>query len=631
MKVITQVGSKDRFLEMFQRVNKINLSEDYGVETTNGENLPTEIFNDLQDGQLKINQINTKEIGDNENEIELVCSGEKGSPIIFNFNVIGRESDQEGVFEISQVKLVRFRIKTGNSGVGMIDMLADDNTIVKLNVEHGQIMKDVVGKYTDFSNEQPSVDEEYDKAIQLIDKVPYKNGSEKIQTQANYFDQKPTNPSVRVNNLELQKFVKEEDLFDDESEQDVDSMDLPPDYDEKDMSVDDDDDEPDYNDPNYKEPETNEPEDVVSQEERDLYSQAYENLITRNRSTRNSNYSPTHYEIENEVKKLRPVVSNTNDIEPSSVGNAMAKGKKRVYPAWADKFLTENDIDVSNVITNTYNKLLSPERKKEIITRAAEILDKKLGVKKFQMPKEMYLNLVKHLALAIFHSGQQDMNEGDYPKELEMPKEIKTSTRYPKPKKKHRDKKLSVKTGVNEDDEIIGSIEYSDLIPGGLGQGKRPQDFDPEQIKMGLGVEMEHSDDPMYAIEIVLDHLTEDPEYYTQKETPEASAQANASAEASGEYTQDYNSDKELTDELLGYKSINVGDNVDEEIVGSNGAISAVGGTSTSNNNNTGTSDDNLEYKKYTDYSKRDFNTLPDNDKEEYFDLWKKYKPKNNV
>lgn len=78
------------------------------------------------------------------------------------------------------------------------------------------------------------------------------------------------------------------------------------------------------------------------------------------------------------------------------------------------------------------------------------------------------------------------------------------------------------------------------------------------------------------------------------------------------------NDDKDLTDELLGYKPKNVGD-MDEEIVGSNGAESVVGGQSTVSN----TDDD---YNKYQEYDKKDFNTLPDNEKEEFFNLWKKYK-----
>ena len=100
--------------------------------------------------------------------------------------------------------------------------------------------------------------------------------------------------------------------------------------------------------------------------------------------------------------------------------------------------------------------------------------------------------------------------------------------------------------------------EAGEMIPGGKGEGKSAKDFDPEQILMGMRVEMEHTDDPMYALEITIDHLTEDPEYYTTEDTPEDSAQANASADAnSGE-----GDDKDMEDILLGFKPHNVGDEV---------------------------------------------------------------------
>jgi hypothetical protein len=40
--------------------------------------------------------------------------------------------------------------------------------------------------------------------------------------------------------------------------------------------------------------------------------------------------------------------------------------------------------------------------------------------------------------------------------------------------------------------------------------------FDPEQIKMGMEVEKEHTDDPALTVEIAKDHLTEIPDYYTR-------------------------------------------------------------------------------------------------------------------
>jgi len=41
-------------------------------------------------------------------------------------------------------------------------------------------------------------------------------------------------------------------------------------------------------------------------------------------------------------------------------------------------------------------------------------------------------------------------------------------------------------------------------------------DVDPEELKKGIEVEKEHTDDPVKAEEIALDHLKEDPKYYTK-------------------------------------------------------------------------------------------------------------------
>ena len=54
-----------------------------------------------------------------------------------------------------------------------------------------------------------------------------------------------------------------------------------------------------------------------------------------------------------------------------------------------------------------------------------------------------------------------------------------------------------------------------DLIPGGKGDDVDPDEFDPHEIEMGTAHEMEHTDDPAKAREIAIDHLTEDPRYYS--------------------------------------------------------------------------------------------------------------------
>ena len=55
---------------------------------------------------------------------------------------------------------------------------------------------------------------------------------------------------------------------------------------------------------------------------------------------------------------------------------------------------------------------------------------------------------------------------------------------------------------------------YFDKLDGGLGDGKRPSDFDSESLSDGLKVEREHTTDGELALEIVMDHLTEDSQYY---------------------------------------------------------------------------------------------------------------------
>ena len=50
------------------------------------------------------------------------------------------------------------------------------------------------------------------------------------------------------------------------------------------------------------------------------------------------------------------------------------------------------------------------------------------------------------------------------------------------------------------------------------------EDADPEQLEMGINVEMEHTTDPLIAKKISLDHLSEISDYYTRLAKMEAEA-----------------------------------------------------------------------------------------------------------
>ena len=58
------------------------------------------------------------------------------------------------------------------------------------------------------------------------------------------------------------------------------------------------------------------------------------------------------------------------------------------------------------------------------------------------------------------------------------------------------------------------SIKINEM-EGGKGEDLNPEDVDQNQLEVGEATEMEHTDDDKIAIQIALDHLSEDPEYYT--------------------------------------------------------------------------------------------------------------------
>jgi len=102
---------------------------------------------------------------------------------------------------------------------------------------------------------------------------------------------------------------------------------------------------------------------------------------------------------------------------------------------------------------------------------------------------------------------------------------------------------------VKDFDSSSDQPESDDQIPGGIGDDAGESKFSGEQIRKGIAVEMEHTDDPMTALDIVFDHLTEDPMYYgDETQDPEQAAQCGAQK------------DTDDADILLGFKPANIGD-----------------------------------------------------------------------
>lgn len=72
---------------------------------------------------------------------------------------------------------------------------------------------------------------------------------------------------------------------------------------------------------------------------------------------------------------------------------------------------------------------------------------------------------------------------------------------------------------------ILGSLlKEANVLAGGLADKNKPEDFDPKELKKGIKIEMEHTNDPDLAKEIAMDHLKEIPDYYTRLEKMEKEA-----------------------------------------------------------------------------------------------------------
>ena len=72
-----------------------------------------------------------------------------------------------------------------------------------------------------------------------------------------------------------------------------------------------------------------------------------------------------------------------------------------------------------------------------------------------------------------------------------------------------------------EEQEKAAKSERQDILHGGAADEKDYGDFDPEQLKIGIKHEMEHTKSAKIAAEIAMDHLTEDPDYYKKLKTIE--------------------------------------------------------------------------------------------------------------
>jgi len=102
---------------------------------------------------------------------------------------------------------------------------------------------------------------------------------------------------------------------------------------------------------------------------------------------------------------------------------------------------------------------------------------------------------------------------------------------------------------ISQDIEKIKG-DFEEQIPGGKGEGKCIDDFDFFALLKGVLVELEHTDDPMLALEITMDHLSESPEYYDYLDDMEEQMISDgAMEEEDEEESEDEEIEKEVEEE----------------------------------------------------------------------------------
>lgn len=508
MKIYKQTGSKERLFEMMERVNKVSIKEFVGNSTQNlnSNNVLDVAYNELVSKKLDIKQSNTQSVND-DTYVELLCLDTQGNNITFTFKTSASEGEQDGVYNVNDVILTSFSFDDATTGE-VIDL--DENDLRMFNQQHGKELFNVIEDYVDYEEPQPEIDEEYINAIKKIDSYPFGGGKHDMQTSKAYADEKPTNSKLRVKSPELDKYVDE-------------TTNIAPN-----------------------------PESVpqVGMDRQISKIEPHKkNYIIR-------------IAVGNVREKLTKLGMSTDDITHDEFVEMIKNETRRLFTEFlttgndagtlGSSGLNENDEYPDPLGTKFKAKTKYPKPKKkptstisvgenvEPTTPQEHAFKKKYGAD-WKKKRQEYLDRNK-------------LTDDDW-KELD---DFSDSVQ-------ENDDSSSINV-ENEPKNDFGSVvigndpeKYQDNLEGGLADDKTPADFDPEQILMGVKVELEHTNDPMIAMEIALDHLTEIPDYYTRlnKMEDDANAEENGSEESD-------KSEKEMEDVLLGYEPKNVGDNMDE-------------------------------------------------------------------
>lgn len=199
MRVFKEIGSKDRFVEMFQNVNKMKLNEDVDTGLESNQILQ-DTYSKFKSGDIKIDHTSTY-IEDEETYVEVECSIDNVK-CKFIFNIIFDESDQDDVFNVSEVKLIKFEYNSQDTSFTL-----EGNNLDEFNKNYSGEFYELIKNYIDVDDDAPEIDETYEELAKKIDSFPYGTHPDDIQTSKNYGDRSPANSKLRVDKSKPDYYV----------------------------------------------------------------------------------------------------------------------------------------------------------------------------------------------------------------------------------------------------------------------------------------------------------------------------------------------------------------------------------------------------------------------------------------
>ena len=521
MKIYNSKGSKERFIEVMERVNKIKINESV-FDADESKNILDSSFNKLMTEELTIKQTNTNVSGD-KSFVELICVDENNNEIIFNFEAQTAEGDQDGVFNLTNVETKMFSFESAD---GTKTINVDENGLKDFNQQHQNKLIDIVSKHIDVKKEEPVEDGIYEEAIKLIDKVPYRLGTQNMQTHKAYADEKPTNPDLRVNSDELDSYLSE--IYD-EDDDDIIGQEI-----NRFNSMDFDDDDSEDEEPIEVD---DEPEEEISDEKKELIWRAYNNVIEK---SGRPNYAPTTNELQAEIKLL--------------TGGTSKPEKTRTLSPLAANYLGE-DVGSPDAAISGYYKTLTPEQKHKYIQEAKKHFDDFIRRNNVKIGDEGYKLAIKQLAQIIFEKNIAKMNEDSkFPEPLG--KDFSTSSPFPE-KKKTRQKKVKIKE--NEVDAVIDTKTGTNLSIGDV--------VTVDGLSGEYQVGMKFSEGRPFLMAFSMNSKRANPYhriYISALNNPKLTKILDYSDTDGGFMGENINED-ETEDVLLGFKPVNVGQRISED------------------------------------------------------------------